>query len=205
MPTHRGGSRPRDVTKPNGENDEERSHRIRIKNRRKHYLDKHPEYFGPDLELADPLLYDRMIRRFQTPAEREAEGRAKGYSGVLEADLWRSEAKRQALEHPDPHASVSYQRGPNGEIVAEDRDEVPENKEEAREWWRWAMEMRFLRGEDNDFDYGAVDESEDWDDWAEIEREREEKWFDEEEPSFAGSGDEGEERMLNGETGIQDF
>lgn len=26
--------------------------RIKIKNRRKRYLDLHPEYFGPDLELA---------------------------------------------------------------------------------------------------------------------------------------------------------
>ena len=25
---------------------------VRVKNRRKHYLDLHPEYFGPDLELA---------------------------------------------------------------------------------------------------------------------------------------------------------
>ncbi|CAL3971191.1 unnamed protein product, partial [Diplocarpon coronariae] len=27
-----------------------------------------------------PLLYDRCIRRFQTAAEREADGKAKGYS-----------------------------------------------------------------------------------------------------------------------------
>lgn len=26
--------------------------RVRVKNRRKTYLDKHPEYFGPQLELA---------------------------------------------------------------------------------------------------------------------------------------------------------
>jgi hypothetical protein len=29
---------------------------IRIKNRRKRYLDLHPEYFGSDLELAGVLL-----------------------------------------------------------------------------------------------------------------------------------------------------
>jgi hypothetical protein len=29
---------------------------IRIKNRRKRYLDMHPEYFGSDLELAGVLL-----------------------------------------------------------------------------------------------------------------------------------------------------
>ena len=31
---------------------------IRIKNRRKRYLDLHPEYFGSDLELAGVLLSD---------------------------------------------------------------------------------------------------------------------------------------------------
>ncbi|KAK5014982.1 hypothetical protein LTR60_003093, partial [Cryomyces antarcticus] len=30
----------------------ERLQRIRVKNRRKRYLDLHPEYFGPSLELA---------------------------------------------------------------------------------------------------------------------------------------------------------
>lgn len=29
--------------------------RIKIKNRRKRYLDLHPEYFGPDLELAGTM------------------------------------------------------------------------------------------------------------------------------------------------------
>jgi hypothetical protein len=57
---------------------------VRVKNRRKRYLDLNPSYFtSPNLELADPLLYDRLIRRFQTAAEREADGRAKGFSGVL--------------------------------------------------------------------------------------------------------------------------
>ena len=33
---------------------------IRVKNRRKRYLDMHPEYFGSDLELAGVLLFDRQ-------------------------------------------------------------------------------------------------------------------------------------------------
>jgi hypothetical protein len=31
--------------------------RIKVKNRRKRYLDLHPEYFGPQLELAGVQLY----------------------------------------------------------------------------------------------------------------------------------------------------
>ncbi|KAF2398088.1 hypothetical protein EJ06DRAFT_532452 [Trichodelitschia bisporula] len=175
--------------------------RIRVKNRRKRYLDVHPDYFSASLELADPLLYDRLVRRFQTPAEREAEGREKGYSGVLEADLLRSEAKLDALANPDPHALFTYRRGEDGEIIAEDTEDVPQNKEEGWRRWRDEMEMRFLRGEDEDFDYKSVDENEEYDDRAEEEREAHEKYFGEEEPSWILE----EGGTPEGETGVQDF
>ncbi|BCS29377.1 uncharacterized protein APUU_70947A [Aspergillus puulaauensis] len=172
-----------------------------IKNRRKRYLDLHPEYFSADLELADPLLYDRLIRRFQTPAEREAEGRAKGFSGVLQADLIRSEAKMDALNHPDPHAMFTYARGPNGEILAEDVDEIPGSKEEGKKAWEWEMTMRFLRGEDSDFDYTVVDDNEEFDDL----QEEQERYFDDEEPEWVVEGEGDMRARLQGETGVQDF
>ncbi|OCK82492.1 hypothetical protein K432DRAFT_415312 [Lepidopterella palustris CBS 459.81] len=181
---------------------EERSQRIRVKNRRKRYLDTHPEYFDPSLELADPLLYDRLVRRFQSPAEREAEGRQKGFSGVLEADITRSEAKLDALAHPNPKSMFNYRRGPNGEILEEEQDEVPQDKEQGLEWWRFEMGMRFIRGDDEDFDYKIVDESEEFDD-PEEDRERQEAYFEDEEPAWASDG-EGE-REITGQTGIQDF
>ena len=178
----------------------------RVKNRRKRYIDLHPEYFSPSLELADPLLYDRLIRRFQTTSEREAEGRAKGYSGILEADLMRSEAKIEALAHPEANAMFSYKRGENGEILAEEKDEVPMTKEEGQKRWMWEMELRFLRGDDQDFEYVTVDESDQWDDWDAENRERLEEWLAAEEPEWvAKDGSKGAEMELKGETGIQDF
>jgi len=203
----------------------ERTRQIRIKNRRKLYLDRHPSYFtSPDLELADPLLYDRCIRRYQTAAEREADGKAKGYSGVLESDLYRSEAKLAALaqsSHPptlthlsisssapssssdppkpeNPIPFVSYLRGANGKIMGEDGEEV-KSREDGMERWKFEMTVRFLRGGDEEFDYRDVDESEEFD---EVERrESEERWFDEEEPEWDG----GEMGGTAGETGVQDF
>ncbi|EAA60462.1 hypothetical protein AN4660.2 [Aspergillus nidulans FGSC A4] len=83
-----------------------------------------------------------------------------------------------ALNHPDPRSLFSYTRGPNGEILAEDRDEIPASKEEGEKAWRWEMTMRFLRGEDTDFDYSTVDGNEDLDDA----NEEQERYFDEEEP-----------------------
>jgi len=197
--------------------EKERTQRIRIKNRRKLYLDRHPSYFtSSDLELSDPLLYDRCIRRFQTPMEREADGKKKGYSGLLEADLYRSEAKIAALhsspQPPNPSISsirqsnsqvpapsISYVRGENGDVVPEESDEVPKTKEEGFERWKAEMTMKFLRGEDQDFEYEVVDESEEWD--VLERRESEERWFEQEEPEWIGEGDPAK----RGETGVQDF
>ncbi|CAI7571404.1 unnamed protein product [Penicillium manginii] len=182
---------------------DEKQRSVQIKNRRKRYLDQHPEYFSAELELADPLLYDRLIRRFQTPQEREAQGRAKGFSGVLEADLLRSEAKVDALAHPDPNSMLSYTRGPDGEILAEDRDDIPANKEEGQKTWQWEMALRFMRGDDPDFDYKAVDENEEYDDLSE----ELDKYFEDEDPEWVVDDARGEDarEKLQGETGIQDF
>lgn len=102
----------------------------------------------------------------------------------------------------------TYKRGPNGEILAEDRDEVPASKEEGLARWRWEMEARFLRGGDDDFDYESVDKNPEYDDRAIEEREAEDRYFDQEEPEFV-EGEEAvprsENRALEGETGIQDF
>ncbi|CAI7589724.1 unnamed protein product [Penicillium pancosmium] len=182
---------------------DEKQRSVQIKNRRKRYLDQHPEYFSAELELADPLLYDRLIRRFQTPQEREAQGRAKGFSGVLEADLLRSEAKVDALAHPDPNALLSYTRGPDGEILAEDRDDIPASREEGEKSWQWEMGLRFMRGDDPDFDYKAVDENEEYDDLSE----ELDKYFEDEEPEWVVDDTRGEDarQKLQGETGVQDF
>ncbi|KAG9244983.1 coiled-coil domain-containing protein-domain-containing protein [Calycina marina] len=192
---------------------ENRREGIRIKNRRQLYLDRNPSYFTSlDLELADPLLYDRCIRRFQSTAEREVDGRLKGYSGILEADLYRSEAKLDALKVAkseddssqgarDPSSPfISHSRGEDGELLPEDPDEVPESKEDALERWKFAMTLMFLKGDDPDFNYGKVDGNGEWD--VIESKEEEDRWFDQEEPDWDGKGP-GEEK--SGETGIQDF
>ena len=158
---------------------------------------------GSPSKFLDPLLYDRLIRRFQTPQEREAQGRAKGFSGVLETDLMRSEAKVDALANPDPNAMLSYTRGRDGEILAEDRDDIPANKEEGEKAWQWEMGLRFMRGDDPDFDYKTVDENEEYDDLSE----ELDEYFENEEPEWMVGDSRGEDarEKLQGETGVQDF
>ncbi|GAP89972.1 putative coiled-coil domain-containing protein [Rosellinia necatrix] len=73
--------------------------RVRVRNRRREWLSRHPSYVRSlEHELADPLLYDALVRRFQSPEEREREGRAKGFGRALEADLLRGEARLSRLE-----------------------------------------------------------------------------------------------------------
>lgn len=186
------------------EQQDERAQRLQAKNRRKRYLEVHPEYFSDaSLELADPLLYDRLIRRFQTASEREAEGRRKGFSGQMATDLWRAEAKKDALAQPDPQSLFTYHRGPQGQIIEEDKDDIPMTKEEGQAWWRDEMTQRFLRGGDDDFEYGKVDNNVKYDD-PEQERDLQDAYFDSMESDFDSDG-EGKEKILTGQTGIQDY
>jgi hypothetical protein len=171
---------------------DERASRLAAKNRRKRYLEVHPEYFSDSsLELADPLLYDRLIRCFQTAAEREAEGKRKGFSGQMATDLWRAEAKKDALAAPKVESLFIY------------NDDVPMTKEEGRAWWVDEMTQRFLRGGDDDFEYKKVDENVKYD-HPEAERDLQEAYFESMESDFDSDG-EGKEKVLTGETGIQDY
>lgn len=154
-------------------------------------------------------MYDRLIRRFQSPAERKEDSKKKGYAGVLEADLWRGEAKLEALRQKDGYSSsVSPTLTQNeanlgqGESTfdntglirkqmfdfiendydnEEDEEDEPQNKADGEKMWRKEIERRFVTGRDEDFEeYDDVDDGR-WDDGLEEEREEEEKWFDEEE------------------------
>ena len=154
----------------------------------------------------DPLAYDRLVRRFQSAPEREAEGRKKGYSGVLEADLWRSEAKLAAAKKSLNASDASYKESDGGEIATGEKDEIPKDKQDGLERWQKHMELMFLRGGDQEFDYSSVDQSEEYDDRELEEREVEEAWFGEEEPQWImDTESSGQSKALTGQTGQQDF
>ena len=142
-----------------------------------------------------------MIRQFQSAAEREKEGRERGYSGVLEANIVRSEAKIDALQHPDPNSPMLYSRAPDGSITAVEQDEGERarGREDGWEKWRDVMGLRFINGGDEDFDYASVDEDDHYDDRVEEDQRQLERYLDGEEAAFVGSG------TPAGQTGVQDF
>ena len=112
-----------------------------------------------------------------------------------------------AISNPESAVSTSYSRDTSGNIVAEEKDEVPETKDEGMQRWRKEMELMFLGGADPDFDYAEVDRSEDYDDRVLQEREAEERWFEKEEPSWVEESehDAGRAGSLTGQTGVQDY
>jgi hypothetical protein len=120
----------------------------------------------------------------------------------MSTDLWRAEAKKDALKHTDPNSLFTYTRGPQGQIVEEDKDEVPMTKEEGKAWWIDEMTQRFLSGADDDFEYKTVDGNDTYDD--EKERDIQDAYFDSMESDFDSDG-EGKEKVLTGETGILDY
>ena len=97
---------------------------------------------------------------------------------------------------------VNYARGPNGEVMQEDFEEIPGSKEEGFERWKFGMTIKFLKGEDPDFNYKEIDESNEWDVIESMEEE--EKWFDDEEAEWVIEEDPSV-KTVGGETGIQDF
>lgn len=111
----------------------------------------------------------------------------------------RSEAKIEALQHPDPNIAMVYKRAPDGHILSVEQDEEASNRADAYDRWVDLMTQRFLRGDDKAFEYDAVDESDEYDDRDEEERRRLEAYVDDQTPEFVGLG------TPKGETGIQDF
>ncbi|KAJ6784629.1 hypothetical protein PWT90_04485 [Aphanocladium album] len=191
---------------PRQQKSDTHSAQVRTQNRRRAYLQRHPKYFDNiEHELADPILYERLVKRHQSAAEREAEGRAKGYGRTLEADLVRGETKLSNLRDaagtsaskflPD---SLSAPGGGGGGGIDETWDQPVESKAHGLELWNLYLADRFVRGRDEEFDYAAVDGNDEYDDVAR--REAQEEWFDEEEPGRADDA-----APLEGETGFQDF
>ncbi|KAF7558527.1 hypothetical protein G7046_g5631 [Stylonectria norvegica] len=187
-----------------------RAARIRVQNRRREYLVRHTSYFdNQEHEFSDPTLYERLVKKFQTPAERDAESKLKGYGHILEADLRRGEAKLADLAESNGNGS-SAEDSPKPETGLELTWESPAtDKAQGMEFWHEFLQERFVKGQDEDFDYGSVDENEDLD--SLLREDAEEAWFDQEEPSWVAETGAGEnenaitELEVQGETGVQDF
>ncbi|EQB53861.1 coiled-coil domain-containing protein [Colletotrichum gloeosporioides Cg-14] len=187
-----------------------KSNNIRSHNRRREFLTRNPHYFqNSEHQLTDPLLYDNLVRRFQTPAEREADGRAKGYSRVLEESLLRGEARLADLNKSSANGGDAEKIDSAKRFTTESDLSQTQNKQDGLDRWTEFLAERFVHGHDDDFDYTQVDYNDEYDDMER--RDAEDAWFDAEDPSWASDADDDQNGRVShgtqkrGETGIQDF
>ncbi|KAK1849423.1 coiled-coil domain-containing protein [Colletotrichum chrysophilum] len=187
-----------------------KSNHIRSHNRRREFLTRNPQYFqNSEHQLADPLLYDTLVRRFQTPAEREADGRAKNYSRVLEESLLRGEARLADLNKSSAIGGDAEKIDCAKSFTTESDLSKTQNKQDGLDRWTEFLTERFVHGHDDDFDYTQVDNNDEYDDMER--RDAEDAWFDAEDPSWASDAEDDQNGRVShgtqkrGETGIQDF
>ncbi|KAI5463978.1 coiled-coil domain-containing protein-domain-containing protein [Mariannaea sp. PMI_226] len=205
-------SNPFDRPVPREPKPQNRAAQIQAQNRRREYLVRNPSYFDNlENELVEPVLYERLIKRFHSAAEREADGKAKGYGRTLEAALQRGESKLAHLHQidgPEEKTERNSRATTTRDTGLENPwDQEAENKEHGSQLWREFLEDRFVHGRDEDFEYDAIDGNDEYDTLSR--NDAEDAWFDQEEPSWADDGQNTDEhkkaRKLEGETGIQDF
>ncbi|XP_051900129.1 coiled-coil domain-containing protein 97 isoform X2 [Pristis pectinata] len=174
-----------------------KSARTNVRNKRYAALQqliKDGEYFSDEqMRTRDPLLYEQYIRQYMTEEELLAQnsrnlGGAMSLSDLL-MNTYQEKIVQERLQWQQEREDACEEE----EEEDEEEEERPESK--AAEWvpsddertmlrdeFVSRMYQRFLDGEDGDFDYSAVDDNPDFDNLDIVNRDEEERYFDEEEP-----------------------
>uniref|UniRef100_UPI00398E6EA1 coiled-coil domain-containing protein 97 n=1 Tax=Pristiophorus japonicus TaxID=55135 RepID=UPI00398E6EA1 len=157
-------------------------------------LIKDGEYFSDEqMRTRDPLLYEQYIRQYMTEEELLAQSSKNLGNAMCLSDLLMSTYQEKMVQE-----RLQWQQEREDACVEEEEDDeeeednteskaadwVPSEDEKTmlREEFVSRMHQRFLDGEDGDFDYSTVDDNPDFDNLDIVNRDEEEKYFDEEEP-----------------------
>ncbi|EFX05044.1 hypothetical protein CMQ_5306 [Grosmannia clavigera kw1407] len=179
--------------------------RIRVQNRRLEYLRRNPSY------VENVQLYHELVRAFQTPDERRAEARDKGFGQVLEASMLRNPERLHRIgeeeeeEEEEGHGIDQNDRATAGDLDLDDEDgsDATSPRDAASRRWQAIVRNWFVSGgaSADGFDYVTVDDDSDYDVLARADAE--EAWFDDESPGWADADDD--DRTRTGDTGVQDY
>ncbi|XP_072919941.1 coiled-coil domain-containing protein 97 isoform X3 [Hemitrygon akajei] len=178
-----------------------KSARTNVRNKRYAALQqliKDGEYFSDEqMRTRDPLLYEQYIRQYMTDEELLAQN-SRNLSGSMSlSDLLMNTYQEKIVQE-----RLQWQQEREDACEEEEEEEEEEDEEEedgpmskAAEWvpsddekimlreeFVSRMHQRFLDGEDGDFDYSAVDDNPDFDNLDIVNRDEEERYFDDEEP-----------------------
>ena len=196
-----------------------------VKNRRFEYLkelmDRGSYFSEEEMRNRNPLLFEHYVGQYLSEEERQQ------LDGSTSSDMTLSGMILKKMELDRRSELLSEQRDVEaGQIEesdssssSEDEEELEEDKEDlqqnlgmnlsvdpetaGREKWMLrqeflrAMQLRFLSGEEKDFDYSKVDSNEEYDSIETRQRDEEDDYFDKEEPVLC------EESHSNDRTGME--
>ena len=177
-----------------------------IQNRRLTYLSR-SDYLSSPLvqEHLFPILYEKLVLRHKSKSEKLdaiQSSKSRTLTNVLLDAGDHMEKLQRQRDRTDEDRARDEARYDQEQAIA---DSIPKNvlvdREKSREFLEKMVREKFLAGGDDEFDYSTVDEDETWDDWETLEEDIRAKYFDDETPE----DNEGDGKVLTGETGIQDF
>lgn len=171
----------------------------RVRNRRyqalKNMIENQDEYFGEEaMKARNPMLYEELIGRHLTETEKAVQDKINRSNCALstiildhmdlnaERERKKNQERQELIEEFDEEdeSDESVEKEKEEE---EDRDFQPSANEDEKQLLKdefvRAMHQNFLDGKDVGFDYAKVDGNRDLDDLEMIERDEEERYFDE--------------------------
>ncbi|XP_044527067.1 coiled-coil domain-containing protein 97 isoform X1 [Gracilinanus agilis] len=187
-----------------GSSGRDRASRTRLRNRRYAALQeliRGGEYFSDEqMRARDPLLYEQYIGQYLSEEELAATRCPESLApdGCPLADLLLQSyqegmLQRRLLQQQEEEEACLEEEEDEEEDDCEEENSGPGQEEEAwvpdseekvilREEFTSRMHQRFLDGKDGDFDYSKVDDNPEFDNLDIVNRDEEERYFDEEEP-----------------------
>ena len=161
-----------------------RNQEMRTRNRRYEYLKEllKTEYFSDEeMRQRDPLLFERYVGQYLTEDEvAELEGGRTSDMALSSHIL-----QRMRIDERREREERQREREEEEDSSSEEEGEVTEEeKRELRRDFLQAMQLSFLRGEDEGFDYSSVDHNERFDSVETQQQDGEDAYFDSEEPEM---------------------
>jgi Coiled-coil domain containing protein (DUF2052) len=178
--------------------------KTQIQNRRLTYLNRSDYLISPTTQKRlFPHLYEKLVLRHETRAEKlsaEKSSKQRTLTNVfLEAHDHLEKAQLRRDRSDDVKEAEKAREEYERVVVESTASEVLRDREKSLFLLEKMMRERFLAGGDEEFVYDTVDGDSEWDDWEVLEEDARAEYFDTETP------EEEQQRILTGQTGVQDF
>ena len=192
----------------NGNNRQKRTNNRRYKAIEE--LTRNSDYFSEqEMKERCPLLYEQYIGKFLSDEERDKLGRcqpgelslAAHIANKLDNDIMTEKLVKELRIERNMESTGTHNNDSRVLTVSDDPQTAEQDKYILRKEFLRLMHLRFLNGEEEDYDYSTVDNNEEYDVHTIGQRDDEESYFDSEEPSNKLDEEENMEHELHDDDG----